>query len=164
MGLASEMKNLSDELLASFKNRIKENEARVNDVQNTLDGFHKDHQEMAAVLNANAMALRKNLATGEKERLNTYKELMGNIHHVIASIQKEVVEIQTSTFNLINEFASERTQMAAELNKFFAEGWGFLRNRRPDTYKNLTSNKFIKRSKKLVKVFHYQDMKKALEK
>ena len=47
---------------------------------------------------------------------------MGNIHHVIASIQKEVVEIQTSTFNLINEFASERTQMAAELNKFFAEG------------------------------------------
>ncbi|MEK7719689.1 MAG: hypothetical protein AAB347_08790 [Bacteroidota bacterium] len=116
------MKNLSDELLASFKNRIKENEALVNDVQKTLDGFHKDHQEMAAVLNANAMALRKNLATGEKERLNTYKELMGNIHHVIASIQKEVVEIQTSTFNLINEFASERTQMAAELNKFFAEG------------------------------------------
>jgi len=27
-------------------------------------------------------------------------------------------------------------------NKFFEEGWGFLRNRRPDTYQNLTSKKF----------------------
>ena len=121
MGLASEMKNLSEELLASFKNRIKENEELVSDVQKTLDSFHKDHQEMAAALNANAMALRKDLTDGEKERLNTYKELMSNIHHTITSIQKEVVEIQTSTFNLIGEFATERTQMAADLNNFFAQ-------------------------------------------
>ena len=47
-------------------------------------------------------------------------------------------------------------------NKFFSEGWGFLRNRRPDTYKNLISNKFIKKSKKLPRVSHYQDEKKAL--
>ena len=33
MGLASEMKNLSEDILASFKNRIKENEELVNDVQ-----------------------------------------------------------------------------------------------------------------------------------
>jgi len=48
-------------------------------------------------------------------------------------------------------------------NEFFAEGWGFLRNRRPDTYKNLTSNKLIKKSKKLQNVAHYKDEKKALE-
>ncbi|MCX6220885.1 MAG: hypothetical protein NTZ69_07840 [Bacteroidia bacterium] len=122
MGLASEMKNLSEELLSSFKQRIRENEELVSDVQKTLDSFRKDHQEMAAVLNANAMNLRKDLATGEKERLNTYNGLMSDIHHTIASIQKEVVEIQTSTFNMINEFAADRTQMAAELNKFFSEG------------------------------------------
>lgn len=122
MGLASEMKNLSEELLASFKQRIKENEELVSDVQHTLDGFRKDHQEMAAVLNANALALRKGLATGEKARLNTYNELMSGIHHSIASIQKEVVDIQTSTFSMINEFVADRTQMATELNKFFAEG------------------------------------------
>jgi len=46
MGLASEMKNLSEEILASFKQRIKETEERVqkngefvNDVQKTLDGI-----------------------------------------------------------------------------------------------------------------------------
>ncbi|MCK9399998.1 MAG: hypothetical protein M0Q51_08420 [Bacteroidales bacterium] len=116
------MKNLSEDILASFKNRIKENEELVNDVQKTLDGFRKDHQEMAAVLNAKAAALRKGLATGEKERLNTFNELMTGIHRTIASIQKEVVAIQTSTFNMINEFTTDRAQMADELNKFFAQG------------------------------------------
>ena len=122
MGLASEMKNLSEEILASFKQRIRENEELVNEVQKTLDGFRKDHQEMTDVLNANAAALRKDLARGEKERLSTYHGLMKNIHLTIGSIQKEVVAIQTSTFNMINEFAAERVQMADELNKFFAQG------------------------------------------
>ncbi len=47
-------------------------------------------------------------------------------------------------------------------NKFFAEGWGFLRNRRPDTYKNLTGNKLTKKSKKLQNVAHYKDEIEAL--
>jgi agmatine deiminase len=49
-----------------------------------------------------------------------------------------------------------------EYNKFLAEGWGFLRNRRPDTYKDLISKKLIETSKKLKKVAHYKEMKKAL--
>jgi hypothetical protein len=121
MGLASEMKNLSEEILASFKQRIKENEELVNDVQKTLDGFRKDHQEMAAVLNANAASLRKDLALGEKERLDTYHGLMAGIHVTITSIQKDVLAIQTSTFNMINEFSADRTQMAEELDKSFME-------------------------------------------
>ena len=121
MGLSSEMKNLSEEMLASFKQRIKENEELVTDVQNTLDGFRKDHQEMAAILNANANALRKNLNQGEKERLNTYKDLMSGIHSTISTIQQEVVAIQTSTFNMINEFTADRSQMAEELNQTFAQ-------------------------------------------
>lgn len=47
-------------------------------------------------------------------------------------------------------------------NEFFAEGWGFLRNRRPDTYKNLVSNKLTKKSKKLQNVAHYKDEIEAL--
>ena len=122
MGLGSEMKNLSNELLASFKQRIKENEELVNDVQKTLDGFRKDHMELAASLNANAAALRKGLARGEKERMNAFNGLMSGIHRSIASIQKEVVGIQTSTFNMIKEFANDREQMSEELNKSFATG------------------------------------------
>jgi len=129
MGLASEMKNLSEEILSSFKQRIKETEERVqkngefiNDVQKTLDGIRKDHKEMADVLNAKAFTLKKDLAKGEKERMNTFNELMSGIHHTIGSIQKEVVAIQTSTFSMINKFTSDRAHMAGELVTFFAQG------------------------------------------
>jgi hypothetical protein len=49
-----------------------------------------------------------------------------------------------------------------ERNEFYSEGWGFLRNRRPDTYKKLASSRPVKKSKKLKDVEHYKDMKKAL--
>jgi len=122
MGLASEMKNLTEELLSSFKNRIKENEELVIEVQKTLDGFRKDHQEMTNILNANAAALRKGLAKGEKERLNSFKDLMSGIHQTIGSIQMEVSGIQASTIDMINRFTADRGNMAAELDHFFAQG------------------------------------------
>ncbi|MES2930271.1 MAG: carbon-nitrogen hydrolase [Patescibacteria group bacterium] len=49
-------------------------------------------------------------------------------------------------------------------NAFYEEGWGFLRNRRPDTYSDLTHQKLTKKSKKLQNVDHYASMKKALGK
>lgn len=48
-------------------------------------------------------------------------------------------------------------------NAFYGEGWGFMRNRRPDTYNGLTGKKFIEKSKGLKKVEHYKDMKKYLK-
>ena len=113
------MKTLSEEIIASFKQRIIENEELVNDVQKTLDGFRKDHQEMAAVLNENAASLRKGLALGEKERLEAFNELMTDIHSNISSIQQEVVDIKTTTLELITEFTKDRTVMAKDLSKFF---------------------------------------------
>ncbi len=47
-------------------------------------------------------------------------------------------------------------------NEFYSEGWGFMRNRRPDTYKDLVGKKLIEKSKKLKNVSHYKDMKKHL--
>lgn len=49
-----------------------------------------------------------------------------------------------------------------ERNTFFAEGWGFLRNRRPETYKNIPTNTLVKKSRKLQNVEHYKDEQKAL--
>jgi len=44
---------------------------------------------------------------------------MTGIHVTIDTIQKEVLSIQTSTFNMINEFTASRAQMAIDLGKFF---------------------------------------------
>jgi len=121
MKLASEMKNLTEGLLVSFKNRIKENEELVVEVQKTLDGFRKDHQEMTDVLNANALALRKELATGEKERMGAFNNLMSDIHLTITNIKNEVTDIQASTNEMIREFLTDRLEMAVELDRSFAK-------------------------------------------
>ncbi|NVO02705.1 MAG: hypothetical protein HXX09_08350 [Bacteroidetes bacterium] len=76
MGLSTEMKNLSEEILSSFKNRIKENEELVNDVQKTLDRFQKDHLEMANVLRTNASDLRAKLSKDDKNRLKEADALL----------------------------------------------------------------------------------------
>jgi agmatine deiminase len=47
-------------------------------------------------------------------------------------------------------------------NDFYSEGWGFLRNRRPDTYAPLVTSALTKKSTKLQNVAHYIAMKKAL--
>jgi len=65
-----------------------------------------------------------------------------------ASVQKEEVLVQ---------------KIDLERNKFFEQGWGFLRNRRPDTYSTIGTNKLTKKSNKLPNVAHYKEEKKALE-
>ena len=51
-----------------------------------------------------------------------------------------------------------------ELNDFYSEGWGFLHNRRPDTYGTITSDKPTGTSKKSRNAAHYGETKKALNK
>ncbi len=114
MKLASEMKNLSEDIVASFKQRIKENEELVAEVQKTLDGFRKDHQEMANVLKSNAASLRGKMSTDEKNRMNNYNELMTGIQNAISLMQNEISK-------MLSDFTNERKQMADELNIFFAK-------------------------------------------
>ena len=101
MGLASEMKNLSEEIVSSFKQRIKENEELVIEVQKTLDGFRKDHQEMAAALRAGL----------DKDEVNRMKEFVA----LMKSIKEEISEIFTYTTDLLAKFDKEHQDMAAGL-------------------------------------------------
>lgn len=143
MRLSSEMKNLSEDILASFKQRIKENEELVIEVQKTLDGFQKDHQEMAAVLNANAVALRvkldkdeqkrlkdsdiflkkiskenKNMATVLRSGLNEdEKNRMKEFVALMKSINNKISEIFTYTDNLLETSETERLKEFASLMK-----------------------------------------------
>jgi hypothetical protein len=53
--------------------------------------------------------------------MSTYKNLMTDLHGTISTIRKKVVDIQTSTFNLLTEFNADRSQMAKDQNEFFAQ-------------------------------------------
>jgi hypothetical protein len=116
MGLSSEMKNLSEEMLASFKQRIKENEELVTDVQKTLDGFRKDHQEMTT-------ALRAGLDKGEKTRLHEANILMNELikdHKEMALLlrtgldEDEKARLMEADI-LMKKMIKEHTEMTAAL-------------------------------------------------
>jgi hypothetical protein len=114
MGMANEMKNLSDEILASYKKRLQDNEEMIKEVQKTLDGFRKDQMEMAATLKANAVALHENIAKKQKERLISFDVM-------IAGIRKDVKDIQISTSDLLKGFDVSQHEMAGELNDMLAK-------------------------------------------
>jgi hypothetical protein len=129
MKLSSEIKSLSEGILTSFKQRVKETEDRVKnnahfikEVHTTLDNFRQDRKKIATVINTNAKMLRDNLKSGEKERLSNYNNLMSGIRSTIGTIQKDVSDIQTSTFDLLNEFGTNRAQIAIELENLFTQG------------------------------------------
>ncbi|EAR13297.1 hypothetical protein PI23P_02347 [Polaribacter irgensii 23-P] len=128
MSIAEQMKNLSDDILSSYKQRAAEFQQRLKDnaeinksVQETLDGFRKDHIETATSLRANADSLRANLAQGQKERLNSFKQMMSGIHGSISQIQNEVNEIKTSTTSMLSNFSADQDTAAAKLHKELAQ-------------------------------------------
>jgi len=116
MRLASEVKNLSDEIIASFKQRIEENEELVIEVKKTLEGFQKDHQDMANVLKSNAAALKGKINKDEKTRLMDFDSLMKTISEDIKNINAEVLNVFKNTKEMLVKFDKEHQGMAAVLN------------------------------------------------
>ena len=140
MSMTTDMKNLSEEIISLYKQRIKENEELVIEVQEILDGFRKDHQEMAA-------ALRTGLDKDEKTRLKEFVPFMESIKReiddLLAKFDKEHLEmsvelrknlsdgeverikeyneviknIKKTVTGLLSDFSQERGQAAAEWNK-----------------------------------------------
>jgi hypothetical protein len=114
MGMAQQMKSFSEEILNSYKNRLKGNEELVKEVQKTMDGFRKDQMEMAATLNANAIALRENMAKKQKERLISFDAM-------ISRVREDVKGIQISTSDFLKAFTVSHHEMAGELRDMFAQ-------------------------------------------
>ena len=124
MSIAEQMKNLSDDILSSYKQRAAEFQQRLKDnaeinkkVQETLDGFRNDHIETATSLRANADSLRANLAQGQKDRLKSFQQMMSGIHGSISQIQDEVKGIKISTTSMLSNFSIDQDTVAADLRK-----------------------------------------------
>ena len=121
MGLANEMKSLSEEMLSSFKGRVRDNQELVDNVEKKLQQYRYEQENTAATLSANAAELKSNLAAGEKERISKYGQLIGSIQKDIKGIEKDVKGSKSSTNALIKEFSKARKVLASDLDKFFSE-------------------------------------------
>lgn len=168
--MANEMKNLSEEILSSYKQRaadfqqrLKENADVVKEVQKTLDGFRNDHMEMAATLRANAATLRSNLVQGQKERIFSFKLLMDGIHDSIIQIQNEVEGIKTSTVNMLKDFSSSHDDMAKKLHSELdrdssnRQNWNIGRLKDFDAFMVNINQEIAEIQKEVSDVFGYTD-------
>ncbi|MEI6456079.1 MAG: hypothetical protein WCO93_07305 [bacterium] len=122
--MANDMRNLSDEILSSYKmraaefqQRLRDNSKLVKDVQHTLDGFRKDHMEMAAAIRASADKMRSGLAKGEKDRLKSFHQMMNGINGTISQIQGEVQNLKVTTTDMLKDFSVSHAEMAFKLDK-----------------------------------------------
>jgi soluble cytochrome b562 len=80
LNLSSEMNNLSEEILSSFKKRIKENEELVINVQKTLDRFQKGQHEMVASILTSFTKVEKGRLEESKKRLRTSVNQINKIY------------------------------------------------------------------------------------
>ena len=115
--IAKQMKNLSEDILASYndrlvsyKNRLSENEELIKDVQKTLDGFRKDQAELAATFKSNAANLHESLAKGQQERLKSFG-------HMMNGIQGSINHIKVATGDLLSGLSVSHKEMADDLHK-----------------------------------------------
>jgi len=111
MGLADDMKRMGEEMITSYKQRMHENEVLVEEVQNTLEGFRKDHQEMAH-------NLRDHLNGGESTRYEEFNEMM-------TGIRKEVLDIKNFSHTLLQGFKEAHNFMSNSLKERFNENEKF---------------------------------------
>jgi len=133
MGLADDIKKLSEDIIASYDLRVKGIRELTKDTHNTLKGFQDEHKKMAT-------DLRKNLEKGEADRLKAFKSMMGDAKKFVGDVKKFVSDMVEETGSLMNQiraeqknrnkavsdllekFAKDHEDMAAELRKTLAEG------------------------------------------
>ena len=108
MGIATDMKNLGEEIVASYDMRVKAVGEIVADTHKMLKGFHTEHKEMSA-------ALRAELAKGEQNRLKDFKTMMSDIEKTLADLTKNVS-------NMIKGFQKDHKAMADELEGGLEQG------------------------------------------
>ena len=161
--MAEQMKNLSEEILANYKQRaaefqqrLKDNAELVKEVQKTLDGFRNDHAEMAATIRANAANLRSNLAQEQKDRLKSFHQLMSGIHGSISEIQSEVA-------GMLKDFSVSHDAMATNLNNELAQdkanraNWNTGRMKEFGSLMKNINTEIVKIQKEVSDVFGYTD-------
>lgn len=140
MGIATDIKTLGEDIVASHDLRVKAVGDLVVDTRGMLKEFAQDHKEMSEEQAKNladfvvelskdvsnmiksfqnehkemGSALKGSLKQGEADRLKNFKDMMGNI-------QKCVEGIETYVANKLKEFSDAHADMSERLQKELAK-------------------------------------------
>jgi len=108
MGISDGIKNLGEDIVASYDSRVKAIGTLVKDTHQMLKGFDTEHKEMSE-------KLRADLAKGEEDRLKVHKALMADIQKFVSNLAKEVAD-------MIKRVQKEHKDMADKLEADLAKG------------------------------------------
>jgi len=108
MGIASDIKTLGEDIVASYDMRVKAIGTLVRDTHQMLKGFDAEHKEVSD-------KLRADLTKGEADRLKDFKALMSEIKKFVDGVVKE-------TAALLKKLQEEHKDMADELENSLAKG------------------------------------------
>jgi len=103
MGIAEDMKNLAEDIAASYDVRVKALGQLVTDTHGMLDRFSKEQKEMAA-------AMEDALAKGESVRKEDFQKMLKDI-------QTRQKEREREVDDLLKGFREEQEKMASEWQK-----------------------------------------------
>jgi hypothetical protein len=129
MGIANDVKNLNEDMVASYDARIhtigtivKETQTLAKHTHTMLKGFNSEHKErsveQAAILNDFMADLTKNVGAMiegfQKDRKNIETALK-------SSLKKSTKDIETCVKNKLRDFSGAHAEMSVELKKDLAK-------------------------------------------
>lgn len=117
MGIATDMKNLTQEIVSSYDDRVQRVAALASETAEMMKGFKQAHEEMAE-------ELREGLAKGEATRLKEHAGMM-------KGIQTRQREREGEVKGMLSAFHDESEKMAAEWQDLTS----LMANRRSGRYK-----------------------------
>ena len=129
MGIANDVRNLSEDIVASYDARIrtigtivKETQALAKNTHTMLKGFNSEHNEMsveqAGVLNGFMADLTKNVGSIIKGFQNEHKNMATALH---SSLRKSTKDMETYVKKELREFSDSHSEMSLELKKDLAK-------------------------------------------
>ncbi|MDP3011901.1 MAG: hypothetical protein Q8N27_04215, partial [Candidatus Hydromicrobium sp.] len=148
MGVADDTRKLGGDIVASYDLRVKEIRKLAKDTQNTLKGFQGEQKDMAAELRRTleqgeaernkavadllekfakdhedmAAELRRTLEQGEADRLKAEADRIKAFGSMKNEIQAEQKNRNKAVADLLEKFAKDHEDMAAELRRTLEQG------------------------------------------
>lgn len=118
MGIADDMKRITEDIITSYDVRVKALDDLVADTQKTLERFASDRKKMSEEQLKALSAFVSDLTRSVGDLLGELKNARVNMSAELrAKLEKEVKDLKNYTKNKLNEFSAEHADMSKELRE-----------------------------------------------
>jgi len=129
MGIATEMRKLSEDIIASYDMRVKAVGDLVKDTHRTLSGFAGDRRRMSAQQAKDLADFTNGLSKNVRSLLKKAQDLLNEFHKDNRQMGKEVAkslsdfvnELTRDVGSMLSSFEKEHAQMSKELKNRLAK-------------------------------------------